>query len=308
MLQQELSIRMFCQRSCSARSCLDSPAGEVGSEKDVSSWQKRHREGSSPLRSPMEFAPISIAARTQCHKTAGSQYSVYVCSSVQAKPQQVNEMDWRCGYSSNRPAPCADCTGYIAPRNSTSLAVWSSGMTLASGARGPGLNSRNSPFRPSMDLCCICSLRSQQIYIYIYIYIYRSVAARALEQFSTAACGFCFLLPYVLIDSPCQSCWVFLENLGAPGIFGYFSGLAKNRRVCSAKSELWQTGCRGCSVMSEIGRNMARNWFQSGARLAALRRDVWPLIGVRRAKLECRAWLLRHGRESTADLANPHRS
>ena len=31
-----------------------------------------------------------------------------------------------------------------------SLAVWSSGMILASGARGPGFNSQNSPFASGM--------------------------------------------------------------------------------------------------------------------------------------------------------------
>ena len=35
---------------------------------------------------------------------------------------------------------------YCQPSDAITLAVWSSGMILASGARGPGFNSQNSPF------------------------------------------------------------------------------------------------------------------------------------------------------------------
>ena len=38
------------------------------------------------------------------------------------------------------------------------LAVWSSGMILASGARGPGFNSQNSPLR-----CCVAWLRDRTL-------------------------------------------------------------------------------------------------------------------------------------------------
>ncbi len=38
--------------------------------------------------------------------------------------------------------------GPLAAQDDTRLAAWSSGMILASGARGPGLNSRSSPSQP----------------------------------------------------------------------------------------------------------------------------------------------------------------
>ena len=52
-----------------------------------------------------------------------------------------------------RPMPllltsCEDKCSMMNNLGKDQLAVWSSGMILASGARGPGFNSQNSPFRP----------------------------------------------------------------------------------------------------------------------------------------------------------------
>ena len=53
-------------------------------------------------------------------------------------------------------APKKGSEGFLQKHN-FQLAVWSSGMILASGARGPGFNSQNSPSMPNFLLISACT-------------------------------------------------------------------------------------------------------------------------------------------------------
>ena len=60
------------------------------------------------------------------------------------------------------PWPGRGCSCYFYTTTSTASAAWSSGMILASGARGPGFNSRSSPLT-STYLAHTCFTKASQV-------------------------------------------------------------------------------------------------------------------------------------------------